>query len=273
MTTEKDAYIEIRWRILSGALPMGATILIGEWMDEFSLAERRLRSVLSALVADGYIERDRPRRFQHSVSSISPEQLDEWPQMLCAFIDIALGRMAMPGGDRSIASPSAADAAQGRSTIDEQCFLGTLGFLSELLGGQRSQLCRLATQFLPPVFFRLAWLASWDGGREPDLAPVIAALRKSIDDRDMEHARSICRGYCESLAPPLRAQLEDRRKGPVAYLEPLKSLNRMMEPRLTGHDTIFGVNMEPTGLLPALGVEAVNDLDLLARPAGRSSTP
>lgn len=242
-------YMALRKRVLSGELVPGTVIASAEVEQSFGVNDKKVRQVLTSLAGDGYLHRVQST---YTVIGYSHQEVEEWWQTLCAICELGAARLILDGDrhceplKRHLAAPMV-----GGPASDERFYLWSLEVYATLLGGQRSQMTAFANQLVPPMFFRLWWLAEIEAGNGD-------ALRKAVDqvinavcsDRDVRAGCDALRGYFEKLAKALHAQLDRRNAGSGPDL--LGDVERTVEHRITGHTNYIRTPSAPKQMLPRL---------------------
>lgn len=247
----EEAYVSLRRKILYGEIPPGAPITVKIAAEDQDIVERKARLVLNALASDGYLYKT---RFSFSVAVLSHEQIEEWRQLLCAFVEIGAGRLVLQGGERLEELCRHAEETLGKWKVgEERYYLAALALCALLLGGPTGGLSRLAGQLLPQVFFRLLWLADSQSGPNGLLLQSARRLIEVAPSRSVREAKAACWIYFDGIAEALHAQL-DVRNQTAEPGELARKSNELIEPRLTGHTNVIGVpaNTGPQLLIPEL---------------------
>lgn len=248
----EDVYVALRGKILRGELPSGEPLTTKRVADEYDLSEKKSLPVLKALSADGYLYREHNT---FTVAVWSHDQIEEWRQTLGAFCEIGAGRLVLDGGHRLAELRRHVDQTLAQWDVEEERFyLAALTFCGMLLGGSSSDLARLAGQLIPPVFFRLLWVADKQTERGTSLRRMIARFFEIAPSRSVREAKAACVLYFDGIAPALHAQLDARNQSAGVGI-PIAKSNQFIEPRLTGHSNIIARGASPSGpqlLLPEL---------------------
>ena len=245
----EETYVSLRWKILFGEIPPGHPITARWTAEHHDVGEKKSRAVLNALAADGYLYKTRTT---FSVAVFSHEQIEEWRQLLCAFVEIGAGRLVLDGGQRIEEVRRHVEQTLGQWDVkEERYYLAALTLCALLLGGPTSELSRLAGQVIPQVFFRLLWLADSQSGTDGFLLRAVRRLIEVAPSRSVREAKAACGIYFDGVAEALHAQLDVRNQAtPPGKLA--RKANQLIEPRLTGHTNVIGVPPGPQLLIPEL---------------------
>jgi len=242
-------YIALRGRILAGELRPGGAVASDEIEQSFGINEKKVRQVLTSLAGDGYLVRSKGI---YLVLGLGHEEIEEWRQVLCALFELGATRLILDrdrGGaylqqhfDKAVAVLPA---------HDERFYLEALELYAMLLGGQQAKLTALANQLVPPIFFRLIWLAEIESGDGAALREVVTRIIEEIrSGRDARKGCEAVRTYFDALSGALHQQLDRRNDGIGPDL--LGNMERSVEKRITGHINYLRTPSAPKQLMPRL---------------------
>lgn len=245
-TDLERAYVAARWKILCGELPPGKPVMHKEAAEEFKIGQKKTLKLLGSLATDGYVYR-KGRAFE--IATWSHDQLNEWRQLLGAFVEIGAGRLAADGDQRLLERmrKHVGQTLAQWNVREERFFLAALELSGLLLGGDRSNLAKLVVELIPPAFFRLMWLADSQSDGGPLLLQAVERLMEVVPSGNVREAKAACAIYFDGVAPALHAQLDDERRSALDEAE-----NQIVERRLTGHVNLIMESVGPEPLLPLL---------------------
>lgn len=241
-------YLALRTRILAGEWRPQTVLNAAELEQEFSTTDRKLRQVLNSLVGDGYLGRVQN---VYSVPEIGSDEIEEWRQILCSLFELGAARLILDG-QRLIPDLQRLHRAivAAVPASDERFFVSAMQIYAVMLGGQSSTLTAFANQLVPPMFFRLLWLAEIESGDGVALRTAIDGILNAAGRRDVSQARQACRTYCDDLSAALHRQLDQRNAGNGPDL--LGSIELTVERRITYHVNYLTTPSAPKQLLPRL---------------------
>lgn len=242
-------YIALRSRILAGELMPGSVVASDHIEQSFGINDKKVRQVLSSLAGDGYLVRSSTT---YKVLGLTHEEVEEWRQILCALFELGVARMILDGDGHSEYLQRHFDKAVSVVPAkDERFYLGALELYGILLGGQDAKLTALANQLVPPMFFRLLWLAEIESGGGAALRQVVSRIIEAARcGRRVRDACQACRTYFDALSAALHRQLDCRNDGTGPDL--LGDGERSVERRITGDINYLRTPSAPKQLMPRL---------------------